>query len=1309
MINRARTLTILGMLLLAARMASGQAIDALRRSTTITGSDLLYAQTNSAGAAGQKYLTAITASNFLESLKLFPGWPSGLGTLSGVKTNGVNVSSTASSVNFVAGTNVVLRATNTAGAVTVEINSASGSGSGDVSTAQLNAASNAAISSVSGTLKSYATNIATLPSIYTNVVYVNATNSTVSLATIVSNAPARTLVEVGPGYYNGGSLGMLRNGVPMHFHEGAIVTFTDTGETSYFFHDENGPITNSITGMGTFIITNATSCGGIWIQDPKSDVFIECKKIWVQGDRFAVDIQSGKARVIVHDEIRSDTYDTVIIGSPGSTPPAIAHVIANAMYAGDSLWEHNAGATNWGEHMVVCNYAEALPGTGSNGKGTIQLHDRGIFEAKTIFLNRTNAVISSSTTNEMTVGGVIRGATIYNRSDSKHSIIEPELQYGTALTLEDCTVDATNGKDPFVIYNFSPFLQLRNTSVKMTSAATNWVRPFSGTGTVVIAGPINLNPPKLQASGIGIRGNTNLFVGIHNYGNLTNSGSARIGGILTVDGQSQFNGAVTLDTTASLTGNDGTFETLNVNQQLTAVKIDATEGVKIYALSGPAVAGVNASGDLTNLTLGAGLSLIGTTLSGTSSGTIGAGAMAANANQFDTNNQLNIKTGALLTNVQARGITDLNATVSRAAAFNASGNLTNATTTAAELDFVSGVTSAIQTQLNGKQTGLTNGNQFGATTTTTIKSGALVTNVQARGVTDLNLTASRAVVLNASGNLTNATTTAAELDFVNGVTSAIQTQLNGKQNGQTNGNQFGASTTLTIASGALTTNAQIRGLTPLGLTASRATFIDASGNLTNVTSGSPSTEYVKADGTTGTPSGGTGSTNPVTFAAGSVYITNSIQMELEPMVLRTTNMWADGGNGSMFTNIFTANLGGVTNILATNILDGQTITLWVWADTGVTVGLPQFTATNYVDGSVIPIMTNAWSVIRITRTGTFTNINVGTPSLSIAPGSGVTFSTNFVSRTLTVNATGSGGGATTNANQFGATTGELAIKSGALLTNVQARGVTDLNLTASRAVVLNASGNLTNATTTAAELDFVNGVTSAIQTQLNGKQNGQTNANQFGASTTITIASGALVTNLSSRGVTIPSITVSRAVVVNASGNLTNAAATTDTEIGFVNGVTSAIQTQLNSKQNGATNAQQFGASTTLTIKNGVTTTNLMNYATPSLLAGVGGANTNFTLLATNVETTINGFTNVSIRAVMVTDTANALYWNCLITNGSGSDRTLEFSAVTNNFRFSGTYGTNAPSVLTNNTQILISGRSLGTNTIVGYSYFPWP
>jgi hypothetical protein len=48
------------------------------------------------------------------------------------------------------------------------------------------------------------------------------------------------------------------------------------------------------------------------------------------------------------------------------------------------------------------------------------------------------------------------------------------------------------------------------------------------------------------------------------------------------------------------------------------------------------------------------------------------------------------------------------------------------------------------------------------------------------GVTLPSLSASRAVVLNASGDLTNATTTAAEIEHVAGVTSAIQTQLDSK-------------------------------------------------------------------------------------------------------------------------------------------------------------------------------------------------------------------------------------------------------------------------------------------------------------------------------------------------------------------------------------------------------------------------------------------------------------------------------------------------------------------------------------------------
>ena len=110
-----------------------------------------------------------------------------------------------------------------------------------------------------------------------------------------------------------------------------------------------------------------------------------------------------------------------------------------------------------------------------------------------------------------------------------------------------------------------------------------------------------------------------------------------------------------------------------------------------------------------------------------------------------------------------------------------------------------------------------------------------------------------------------------------------------------------------------------------------------------------------------------------------------------------------------------------------------------------------------------------------------------------------------------------------------------------------------------------------------------------------------------------------------------------------------------------------------------------------------------------SSVSGVGGANTNFTLLATQAETYVNGFTNVSIRAIMQYSPAKIFYPNVVITNGGGSDRTLEFSAVTNRYRFVGVYGTNAPSVLTNGTQLHLGFRCDGTNTTVAYGYFAWP
>lgn len=108
-------------------------------------------------------------------------------------------------------------------------------------------------------------------------------------------------------------------------------------------------------------------------------------------------------------------------------------------------------------------------------------------------------------------------------------------------------------------------------------------------------------------------------------------------------------------------------------------------------------------------------------------------------------------------------------------------------------------------------------------------------------------------------------------------------------------------------------------------------------------------------------------------------------------------------------------------------------------------------------------------------------------------------------------------------------------------------------LTASRALVSDGSGFLAAATTTATEIGYVNGVTSAIQTQLTAKK---------------TIATGnnyKFETTDSSGNLQETTVTASRAVATDANG-LPVASATTATELGYVNGVTSAIQTQLDGK-----------------------------------------------------------------------------------------------------------------------------------------------
>ncbi len=100
------------------------------------------------------------------------------------------------------------------------------------------------------------------------------------------------------------------------------------------------------------------------------------------------------------------------------------------------------------------------------------------------------------------------------------------------------------------------------------------------------------------------------------------------------------------------------------------------------------------------------------------------------------------------------------------------------------------------------------------------------------------------------------------------------------------------------------------------------------------------------------------------------------------------------------------------------------------------------------------------------------------------------------------------------------------------------------NLTANRALVSNASGKVAVSAITSTELGYLDGVTSSIQTQLNSK---------------LSAATGAASTIVSNN------LTTSRALISDTSGKVA-VSAVTATELGYLDGVTSAIQSQLDSR-----------------------------------------------------------------------------------------------------------------------------------------------
>src|SRR5678815_2760969 len=174
-----------------------------------------------------------------------------------------------------------------------------------------------------------------------------------------------------------------------------------------------------------------------------------------------------------------------------------------------------------------------------------------------------------------------------------------------------------------------------------------------------------------------------------------------------------------------------------------------------------------------------------------------------------------------------------------------------------------------------------------------------------------------------------------------------------------------------------------------GITASRALMVNASGNVTNVTSSDPANEFVHADGTTGTASGG--------FTVGSFIQVSGVSNHVEN-TFSASSVNTLYGTNQMWRTYATSNLTYAVSGLRSNVLywmlhtnNTSTITVpatWQWPFE------PNYAAPSMTGGRYIVILllndqgTNAWLQ--------------EAPTFQLVPGQNMVFTTNAATATVTV-------------------------------------------------------------------------------------------------------------------------------------------------------------------------------------------------------------------------------------------------------------------------------------------------------------------
>lgn len=401
----------------------------------------------------------------------------------------------------------------------------------------------------------------------------------------------------------------------------------------------------------------------------------------------------------------------------------------------------------------------------------------------------------------------------------------------------------------------------------------------------------------------------------------------------------------------------------------------------------------------------------------------------------------------------------------------------------------------------------------------------------ATSITSNDLTASRAVVSDANGKVAVSDVTATELGYLDGVTSNVQDQIDGKVNKLAAGSKPTAGTygKVTInAEGQVTAGADLAESDIPSLHLSKVTDVTATAEEVNVLDGitASTAELNIMDGVTVTTSDINSITDKIELTDLSVASTSANYLEYDnttgefgakvdtTVTSNSTNLVT---SGAVQSAIDSAIVGGVkykgTFAITTSTTDFSGITLpvkkgYMYLVTGTgpaTIDGMELNAGDYIlinadvaaggslTGKVEKIdNTEAADIVRLNATQTLTNKTIDADSNTISNLETDNFKSGVVQTSVRASSSASDTALASEKAVATALEGKQATITGA------ATSITSSDLDASKALVSNGSGKVAVSSVTSTELGYVSGVTSSIQTQINGKADSATTLAGYG-------------------------------------------------------------------------------------------------------------------------------------------------------------------------------------------------------------------